>query len=115
MSMATAALLIARRRIGPAFACRLRVGWLGRGDVGVAARRRRRGLADFLEQGFDALLAGDRLVVLEGQLRRAAEADARGDALAQERFGALEGLGGGAPRGLVAERRVIGPRHLQIG
>ena len=38
-----------------------------------------------------------------------------GDALAQERRGALEGLGGGAPRRLVAERRVVGARDLQVG
>src|SRR6188768_84591 len=123
MSMAaagtTAALLIARpgatSGIEPAVAGRPRVGRLRCGRrLAVARGRLRRGL-DLLEQRLDALLAGNRFVELEGQLRRPPQADPGGDALPQERLGALERLGGGAPCRLVAERRVVGARHLQIG
>src|SRR5438128_2335289 len=94
---ATAALLIARfgagSGIAPAVVGAGTLHRLRRGRPLVHRGRLRRGL-DFLEQRLDALLAGNRFVELEGQLRRAAQADAGGDALPQERLGALERLGG---------------------
>src|SRR4051812_10700034 len=87
----------------------------------LAWLRRRRGLVarlllglEVLQDLFDAIVPGDRFVVEELELGHAAQPDARADLAAQERQGALERLGRLALRLLVAERRVVDARDLQV-
>src|SRR4051794_3450555 len=64
------------------------------------------GAVQILEDLLDPVLAGDRVIVQESELRRAFETQTLADLPAQERGGALERLGARRPRLLVAERGV---------
>src|SRR5262245_13990945 len=68
----------------------------------------RRGLGvDLAEQLLDAILAGDRFVVVKGQFWRALQAQAGADLPPQEPAGARERAVGIAAALFVAERRVV--------
>src|SRR5262245_35907436 len=78
----------------------------------VGWRRRR---VDLAAQLLDAILAGNRFVVVKDQFGRALQAQASADLAAQKPAGPREGTVGVAAALLVAERRVVDVRLLQIG
>src|SRR3954469_14862678 len=82
--------------------------------IGSVGRARRRLGLQVLQDLLDAIVLRDRLVVEERQLRHAPQPDARAELAAQERRRAVERLRRLALRLLVAERRVVDPRDLQI-
>src|SRR5262245_19910880 len=75
---------------------------------------RSRSAADLVEQLLDAVLAGNRFVVVERELRRALQPQARADLAPQEAGGAGQRPLGVATALLVAERRVVHASLLQI-
>src|SRR5262245_50252884 len=75
---------------------------------------RSRSAADLVEQLLDAVLAGNRFVVVERELWRALQPQARADLAAQETGRAGQRPLGIATALLVAERRIVHARLLQI-
>ncbi len=69
---------------------------------------------DLAEQLLDAVLAGNRFVVVEYQLRRTLQAQARADLPPQEPSRARQRALGVAPALLVAERSVVHASLLQV-
>src|SRR5262245_34482284 len=80
----------------------------------VIVGRRRSGV-DLAEQLLDSVLAGNRFVVVKGDLGRALEAQAHPDLASEEAGGAGQRALGVAPALLVAEGGVVDARLLQIG
>src|SRR5262249_24296333 len=70
---------------------------------------------NFVEELFDAILPGDRLVVDELELRHALQPEARSDLPPEKRRRPFERARRGAARLVVSESRVADPRVLQIG
>jgi hypothetical protein len=69
---------------------------------------------DLVQQLLDAILSGDRLVVLERKIGDALEAQARADLPPEEWLCAIERARAVRPRLFVAEYRVEHPRELDI-
>src|ERR1044072_5665913 len=80
----------------------------------VIGRRMRRGV-ELAEQLFDPVLSGNRFVVVKGQFGGPLEPQAGADLAAQEPGGARQRAFGATAALLVAERRVVDVRLLQIG
>src|SRR5262249_41987626 len=80
------------------------------GEVGGRLRG-----ANVVQELLDAVLARDRLVVEELDLRRALEAQPRSNLAAEKRRRPPQRAIGPAPRRLVTERGVVDARLLQVG
>jgi hypothetical protein len=82
---------------------------------GCASRRRTGGLgANLVEQLLDPVLAGDRLVVDELELGDALQAQPRADLAPEEGNRAVQRPARALARPVVAERRVVDARVLQV-
>src|SRR5947208_16816826 len=69
---------------------------------------------NLVQELFDAILACDRIVVEKRELGHPPEPQAGTDAPAQKGRGAIQGARRIAPRGIVAEQRVVHPCELQV-
>src|SRR5437867_4378919 len=97
-----------RVRIAPTISCIA-------GLLMILRRVRRRGRRlDLVEEPLDAVLSGDRLVVVKMKLGSATQAQTRSDLAAQKRRRASERAFGAVAGLLVAESREVDARPLQI-